>query len=249
MNQFNKLKSEIKICDFVIEVVDSRCSFLYHCHSVHNFCKKEDKGFLVVVAKCELIPDYFKKKISKKFNDIGIDVSFVSSKTRYGILRLKSMLKSKAKRRKINVLLFGMPNAGKSTLANTLIGRHSAGTSPIPGHTRGVQYLKMSKNVMLFDTKGITNMKTYSNLEEALFCKNPENTGFLVEKILKMKRGNMEQYGVDLNKCENDPDSFLKDLAKQKNLIHKNNIIDINRAKEKIMSDWHKGKLTSWWVD
>lgn len=133
MNQFNKLKNEIKTCDLAVEVVDSRCAFLYHCPQVHSLCKKEGKEFLVASTKCELIPDYFKKKILKKFNDSGITVFFISSKTRYGIPRLISLLKSRAKSRKIKVILFGLPNAGKSTLANRLIGRNIAGTSPVPG--------------------------------------------------------------------------------------------------------------------
>lgn len=102
---------------------------------------------------------------------------------------------------------------------------------------------------MLCDTKGITNIKKYNDLEEALFSKNPEKAFFLVEKILDLKRGNLNHYGIDPEKCEKDADLFFKYFAKEKNLILKNNIVDIDRAKEKIISDWNKGKLTTWWVE
>lgn len=251
MNQFNKIRIEIKNSDFVIEVVDSRCALLYHCPQICNICKKENKEFLVAVAKCELLPVYFKKKILQKFNEFEINIIFVSSKTKYGIMQLKSFLKSriKNKKEKRKILLLGLPNAGKSTLVNTLIGKHKAGTSPVPGHTKGIQYLKMSKNIMLCDTKGITNIRAYNNLEEAIFSKNIQNASFLIEKIIETKKGNLKHYGVDLKKCKKNADVFLEDLAKEKNLILKNNIVDINRAKEKIISDWHKGKLISWWID
>ncbi|MCK5040432.1 MAG: 50S ribosome-binding GTPase [Candidatus Aenigmarchaeota archaeon] len=249
MSEYNKIANYIKDSDFVIELVDARCPFLYHIPQLPIFSEKFDKEFLVVITKCELIPSGHKKTIAKKFNERNINVFFVSAKKRDGILRLASLLKSRAKDRQISVILFGLPNAGKSTLANALISKHSAGTSPVPGHTRGIQFLKMSKNVMLHDTKGITNIKKYSELESALFSKNPENVFFLVEKLLEANNGNLDQYGVDLPSCKKEAELFLEKFAKEKNFIFQNNIIDIHRAKGKIISDWHKGKLTGWWID
>ena len=56
--------------------------------------------------------------------------------------------------RRIRIMVTGVPNVGKSTFINALMGRKSAKTGDKPGVTTGKQWLKAG-NFELLDTPGI----------------------------------------------------------------------------------------------
>ena len=55
----------------------------------------------------------------------------------------------------LRVLICGIPNVGKSTLINTLIGQRSAKTGDEPGITKMEQRIQLASDFYLFDTPGM----------------------------------------------------------------------------------------------
>lgn len=55
----------------------------------------------------------------------------------------------------LRVLICGIPNVGKSTLINTLVGKRSAKTGDEPGITKVEQKIVLDRDVYLFDTPGM----------------------------------------------------------------------------------------------
>ena len=55
----------------------------------------------------------------------------------------------------LRVLICGIPNVGKSTLINTLVGQRSAKTGDEPGITKIEQRIVLASDVYLFDTPGM----------------------------------------------------------------------------------------------
>ncbi len=55
----------------------------------------------------------------------------------------------------LRVLICGIPNVGKSTLINTLMGQRAAKTGDEPGITKSEQRLMLASDVTLFDTPGM----------------------------------------------------------------------------------------------
>ncbi len=55
----------------------------------------------------------------------------------------------------LRVLICGIPNVGKSTLINTLIGQRTAKTGDEPGITKVEQKIVLASDVYLFDTPGM----------------------------------------------------------------------------------------------
>ena len=54
-----------------------------------------------------------------------------------------------------------IPNVGKSSLINRLIGKASTKTGDKPGVTRGKQWLRIKGDAELLDTPGILPPKSY----------------------------------------------------------------------------------------
>ena len=57
--------------------------------------------------------------------------------------------------KEIRALVVGIPNVGKSTLINRLVGHKAAITGNNPGVTKQLSWLKTSSNILLLDSPGI----------------------------------------------------------------------------------------------
>ena len=53
------------------------------------------------------------------------------------------------------VLIVGIPNAGKSTLINRLVGKKAAGVGNTPGFTKSLSWIRINKDLELLDSPGI----------------------------------------------------------------------------------------------
>ena len=59
------------------------------------------------------------------------------------------------KERKVRILILGIPNVGKSTLINTLVGKKATNVGNKPGITRHLEWIRINKDIELLDTPGI----------------------------------------------------------------------------------------------
>ena len=88
-------------------------------------------------------------------------------------------LKRGVHNRPIRVMIVGVPNVGKSTLINRLVGRRTAMTQDKPGVTRGPQWITIAKGLELLDTPGVLWPK-FEDQEVGLFL---ALTGAIREEI------------------------------------------------------------------
>ena len=132
----------IKSSDIVLIIVDARRLKESINKLIESTVRKLGKKFLYVVNKCDLVD---RNDIIRLPNSVRI-----SAQKRMGTLNLLRRLKNMAGSRQVVVGVVGFPNTGKSTVINTLKGRKSAPTSPIAGFTKGMQKIRISKNIMIF---------------------------------------------------------------------------------------------------
>ena len=144
-------------------------------------------------------------------------------------------------------MIVGFPNVGKSSLVNMLAQYSAASTAPVPGHTKGKQWIRISGKIVLSDTPGIIP-REYASRDWAkiLFPKDVEESVFLLlEKIEKAEGSNFKDlYGFEPKADE----ETLVRIAKKFSFLKKGGELDTYRASQRILNDWNNCKLTAWWL-
>lgn len=242
----------IKASDIVLIVIDARFTKEMFEKELDEELKEKGKKVIYVINKVDLL----NKKIGKeKLKEIK-NYSLTSCQKKKGIKNLRDKIKIIAKKidgkEKISVGVIGYPNTGKSSVINRLIGKASAKTGNMPGFTKGLQKLKLSKKIILLDSPGVIPMEKYStdlqekinyhtaiNVRHYSKTKNPELV--ISEMMKKMPNVLQEYYGIK----KNDPEEFLEELGKRLNIFKKKGIVDEDKTARRILKDWQEGRIKS----
>lgn len=160
-----QIEERIKLVDIVYEILDARIPYA----SQNPLIKKMvgNRNRLVILNKTDLADPRITKMWLDEFEKqglhaIAIDALHHNAKEKI-LAKSKEMLaekfsKEKAKGlrpRPIRAMIIGIPNAGKSTLINTLAKRKAAQAANRPGVTKAQQWIKVAAELELLDTPGM----------------------------------------------------------------------------------------------
>ncbi|PKM57333.1 MAG: ribosome biogenesis GTPase YlqF [Firmicutes bacterium HGW-Firmicutes-3] len=159
------MEENIKLVDVVIELVDARVPISSQNPDVLKLA--QNKPRIIVLNKVDLADGKETKKWADFFTGQGYVVVEVNSQNGKGIKSVSSAInlacKEKIERNKkrgllnrpMRAMVVGIPNVGKSTFINKLVGKASAKTGNKPGVTKGKQWLKLKNEFELLDTPGV----------------------------------------------------------------------------------------------
>lgn len=246
-----RVKDVIKKADVLIEVLDCRFPDETRNRDVEREIISLNKPFIIVINKCDLVSREKLEKTKACLSKIAPTV-FVSSKARSGttILRHQILESACIKGRDILVGVLGYPNVGKSSIINSVTGRHRTSTSPIAGHTKGVQKVYAGSHIMFIDTPGMIPFDETDEYAQGLFgmkdaTKLHDHVGVslkIIEKLLAENKTILELfYHITIE----DESSYnvLELIGKQYNFLQKKNEIDKTRTAIKVINDWQNGLL------
>ena len=142
------IEKNLKLIDVVVEILDARVPLSGRNPNFDDIIKNKPR--LLVMNKSDLADAGRTAQWIEYFNSRGISVIPISCATGRGINSIISSAKTlmrdkidceKEKGRNITVkiMMVGIPNVGKSSLINRLIGKAGAKTGDRPGVTRGEQ--------------------------------------------------------------------------------------------------------------
>lgn len=228
----------------VLEVIDARFAEQTRNFYLESLVRKKKGVLIIVVNKSDTVTR--KEIIALKKTLKG--AVFVSSTKQKGVNLIKDRIRKEARRRGMrNVVagVVGYPNVGKSSLINALKGRRSAKTSPEAGFTKGMQLLKISRDIMVFDTPGVIPMTKKDESKLVLVgAKNPsliKDPDLAVVRLIRKYPGAIEKhYGVD---SSDDKEKTIEQIALKFNMMLKKGEADIERASIRILRDWQKGVI------
>lgn len=149
------------------------------------------------------------------------------------------------------VMIVGIPNVGKSTLINTIIGRASTRTANRPGVTKGNQWVKLAKRIDLLDTPGVL-WPRFDDQDAAVFlsaCSSVSQDAYdtydVVVKLVRYMASNYpamleKRYNLTLS-TEMTPESIIQGVAEKRGMLQKSGQFHLQTAAEAILTEFRKG--------
>ncbi len=224
------LKSLTKTVKGVVEIVDARAPMATRPLDIEPYFK--DKSKMIFLNKSDLAEPNVTNKWLDAFSKKGIKAMAGSLKEMRNVNKIFEPFKSA---KEVNIAIVGMPNVGKSTLVNMIKRRRSASIGDKPGVTRAVQWIRVSDQLRVLDTPGVTYPKIFNDL---LYAKLGLCNVIDVEKI---DFEALIYYELNLL-CKIHPEVFeriaegtsvmerVENYAKKRHFLLKGGILDMNRA-------------------
>ena len=261
------MQENIKLIDVVIELVDARIPLSSKNPDIEAMAG--NKSRVILLNKYDMADPRHTSSWKEYFENKGYFVALVNSKSGNGIKQVKDIV-SKAceekiarNRRKgimnrpVRAMVVGIPNVGKSTFINSLVGRASAKTGNKPGVTKGKQWIRLNKNIELLDTPGITWPKFEDQnigIRLALIGSINDNiintTDLSLELILFLDKHYPEvienRYEIETPKGLEDLKSAAKVLeliAIKRGCLQKGGEPDLDRAANLLLEDFRSTRL------
>lgn len=161
-----QIEQDIRLVDIVAELLDARAPLSTQNPDIRRFSKGKKR--LILLNKSDLADDRETAKWIRKFRAEGCEVVALDARKRdtVGLVkqatarlcaekRERDLARGIKENRPVKALVCGIPNVGKSTFINSLLGKASAKTGNKPGVTKGNQWLTVGNDFLLLDTPGV----------------------------------------------------------------------------------------------
>ena len=255
-----EIKEKIDLIDVVIEVIDARIPYTSKNREIEELTKNKPK--IMIMTKSDLCDIDESLKWKKYYENNGykvIMVDLINNKNVNEIFNItnnialdlnkKRELKG-MKARRLRVLIVGIPNVGKSTLINRLVGRKATNVGNKPGVTKKLEWIRINSTLELLDTPGILwpkldgknvglNLASMTAIKEEVLNKE-EVAIYIIDTMFKIypdsikNRYNLESY--------TDIVEVLDKIGKKIGAF-RNNETDYDKVYNTILKDLREGYL------
>lgn len=255
-----EIKEKIDLIDIVFEVVDARIPYSSKNKEIEEMTKGKPR--VIVMTKIDLCDSGKTNKWIKYYEDkdyivIPIDLinnpntKIIFDKIKPLVDEINSKRKSKGlKERKARILIMGVPNVGKSTLINRLVGRKATNVGNRPGVTKNLEWIRINDKVELLDTPGILwpkldeeevayNLASMTSIKEEVLD-SEDIAIYIIKKLLSDYPDNIiNRYS--LTKIEDIVD-ILDEIGKKIGAF-RNSETDYDRVYKRVIKDLQDGYL------
>lgn len=160
-----QMQENIKNIDLVCEVVDARIPMVSRNPDMDELASGKPR--MVILNRIDLADLETTRRWMQFFKAKGWAVIETDSRSGQGTARFaaaaREVLRDKIAQweakgqigKAVRVMIVGIPNVGKSTFINRILGRKAAKAADKPGVTRGSQWFRVDTGIDLLDTPGI----------------------------------------------------------------------------------------------
>ena len=217
-----EIQEKINLIDIVFEVIDARIPLSSKNNDIDQMIKNKPR--ILIMTKTDLCDEKITNKWKEYYERKNYQVAMVDllhDKDLNSILNITNQFAADLnkkrnlkglKSRRIRILVLGIPNAGKSTLINRLVGKKATNVGNRPGVTKNLEWIRINQELELLDTPGILwpklegknialNLAAMTAIKEEILNKE-EVAIYIVKKLLQEYPNNLiERY--HLTKTDN----------------------------------------------
>ena len=260
MNKAKKaIADRLKSVDMVIEMLDARLPASSENPLLAQLSKGKPK--LKILNKQDLADpertavwlDYFNSR--EQTNAIALDSSEKSAAPKITAACRALVPNRKGIDKPLRVLIFGIPNVGKSTLINGMVGKKSAKTGNEPGITKAEQRLFLADDFWLYDTPGmlwpkiIVEESGYNLAASGAVGRNALDEEEVALELLDYLRRHylpllQARYAADKDPSSHwDDTSWLEWIARKRGALLGGGRVNYQKAAENVLTDFREGAI------
>ena len=260
MNKAKKaIADRLKSVDMVIEMLDARLPASSENPLLAQLSKGKPK--LKILNKQDLADpertavwlDYFNSQ--KQTNAIALDSSEKSAAPKITAACRALVPNRKGIDKPLRVLICGIPNVGKSTLINGMVGKKSAKTGNEPGITKAEQRLFLADDFWLYDTPGmlwpkiIVEESGYNLAASGAVGRNALDEEEVALELLDYLRRHylpllQARYAADKDPSSHwDDASWLEWIARKRGALLGGGRVNYQKAAENVLTDFREGVI------
>lgn len=259
------IAENLKLVDVIIELLDARIPFSSRNPEINSLINNKPR--LIAFNKSDLADERISRQWIKWYAEQGIDCILINSINGKGLNEIKArareLMSEKIERNKakgklftpVRTMVVGIPNVGKSSFINKIVGRATAVTGDRPGVTRGKQWIRINSEIELLDTPGIL----WPKFEDQEVGMNLAFTGAIKDDIMDTGEVAMEllhrlskTYNTEL--CtrfklepetikDMEPLELLETVGRKRGCIVSKGEIDYSRISAIVLDEFRGGKI------
>lgn len=263
------MESQIKLVDVVVEMLDARIPRSSTNPMLQDILGSKPK--VIALNKLDMADKSQTDLWVEKIKNSGLPVCKLDCATGKGVKQLISAIQLAAKpvidkwlkkgvrNRPVRVMIVGIPNVGKSTLINRLVGKNKVMAADRPGVTRGQQWVTIAKGLELLDTPGVLWPKfedpsvgfalaATGAIKEDVFDRESA-VELLIDFLLKNYPQELAtKYAVSLEEGD-DVNAVMAKIATSRGCLKAGGLLDIDKVVQLVLRDFRAGRIGRFTID
>lgn len=263
------MESQIKLVDVVVEMLDARIPRSSTNPMLQDILGSKPK--VIALNKLDMADKAQTDLWVDKIKNSGLPVCKLDCATGKGVKQLISAIQLAAKpvidkwlkkgvrNRPVRVMIVGIPNVGKSTLINRLVGKNKVMAADRPGVTRGQQWVTIAKGLELLDTPGVLWPKfedpsvgfalaATGAIKEDVFDRESA-VELLIDFLLKNYPQELAtKYAVSLEDGD-DVNAVMAKIATSRGCLKAGGLLDIDKVVQLVLRDFRAGRIGRFTID